>query len=390
VKQAYFWCYPWDLEDEGIEIALGRMAGEIGVDAISIAAVLPGLTAFRARAIKGRRTIHREAGAHFQPSSECYSNTRLRPAAAAWMKSRNPLEKIASACAANGLKPRAWAVCCENEVLAARHPMATCVDVFGDSIAGRLCPSNADVREYVAALAVDLTKNTPLDVLELQSADFGGSARPNLYQSGVDIGQVGRLLANGCFCPACRQRAEDADIDAEAVRLTILSILEPLLRLEPARHATYGDVLSENANLAAWHRMRCESVCSLIKSVRRRTSARLLLHIAVDAWASGADVGMLREHCDGFIASPWHADTEALPLVRAETLAHACEAIEQVEVGLPCYPPRCVDGPGLVTAVHEASQAGYGGIGFSNYGLAPEPCLDWVRQAIRYARRESR
>ncbi|MFQ5410774.1 MAG: hypothetical protein ACE5EC_00695 [Phycisphaerae bacterium] len=390
MKQAYFWCYPWDLEDEGIEVALGRMAGEIGVDAVSIAAVLPRLTAFRARATKGPRTIHREAGAHFQPSAECYSNTRLRPTAAAWMKSRNPLEKIASVCAANGLKVRAWTVCCENEVLATRHPMTTCVDVFGDSITGRLCPSNADVREYVAALASDLTSNYPIDVLELESADFGGSTRSDQYKSGVNIGPIGRGLANWCFCPACRQRADDAGIDAEAVRRNILSILEPLLRLEPARYATFGEILSKHANLADWHRMRCESVRSLIKSVRRRVEARLLLHIAGDVWTSSADVGMLSEYCDGFIMSPWHVDAQTPPLARAKSLAHACESIERVVLGLACYPPRCADGPELVTAVHQASQAGVWGVGFSNYGLAPEPCLDWVRQAIRYARRESR
>ncbi|MFQ5411378.1 MAG: hypothetical protein ACE5EC_03745 [Phycisphaerae bacterium] len=390
MNQAYYWCYPWDLEDEGTDTALGRMAGEIGVDAVSVAAILPALTAFRARAVKGPRTIHREAAAHFQPSAECYSNTRLRPAAAAWMKSRNPMERITQACGAHGLKPRAWAVCCENRTLAARHPMAACVDVFGDPIPGRLCPSNADVREYVAALAADLTTHYPLDALELEAADFGGPSDQFQYKIGVDIGPIGRGLANWCFCPACWQRAEDVDIDVASVQRNILAILEPLLRLEPTRHTTFGDVLSEYAELAAYHRMRCESVRSLIKSVRRRTEARLLLHIPTNVWVSGADVATLGAHCDGFIASPGRGDAHASPLARAESLARACEAVERVEVGLSCYPPLCRDGPALVMAVHQASQQGYGAIGFSNYGLTPQPCLDWVRQAIRYARRESR
>ena len=28
MTQAFFWCYPWDVEDEGYERALGRMAGD--------------------------------------------------------------------------------------------------------------------------------------------------------------------------------------------------------------------------------------------------------------------------------------------------------------------------------------------------------------------------
>ena len=60
-------------------------------------------------------------------------------------------------------------------------------------------------------------------------------------------------------------------------------------------------------------------------------------------------------------------------------------------LGLPpvADPVERGDDPALVAAVHESVQAGHSEIGFYADGLLPASCLDWVRQAIRYARRES-
>lgn len=59
------------------------------------------------------------------------------------------------------------------------------------------------------------------------------------------------------------------------------------------------------------------------------------------------------------------------------------------EAAFFCWPPMCKDGPALVSAVHEASQAGCLAVGFAHYGAAPLASLEWIRQAVRYARREA-
>ncbi len=392
MTQTFFRCYPWDLEDEGHDRALGRLAGEIGVDGVSVAAVLDSLTEFRSREFEGPRTVTRRAAAHFQPSSGHYENTRLRPTAAAWMKSRNPLARIAESARKQSLKCRAWVVCCRNSHLASKQPLAACVDVFGDPIEARLCPSNPDVREYVAALVEDLSTNYSLDAIELEDFGFGvGVLSCGRSITGVDFGPIGGIgiLRGWCFCPSCRQRAQEAGIDVQEVTAAVLDCLEPILRAEPITSATIGDVLGEQPCLAAYHHMRCEAVHTLVQMVRRRTDKPLWLHATTDSFGSGADPSILCECCDGLIVAPVD-EAAPIPPDRVEQVVRSCGGPDRVEVGTFCYPPHVTDGPALVTLVRRAWQRGHAAIGFSNYGSAPEPCLDWVRQAIRFARRDAR
>ena len=391
MTQAFFWCYPWDLEDEGYDRALGRLAGEIGVDSISVAAVLDDLTEFRAREFKGPRTVTRRAAAHFQPTGKHYENTRLRPTAAAWMKSRNPLTRIADFARQQSLKCRAWAVCCRNSHLAARQPLSACVDVFGDPIEARLCPANPDVREYVASLVEDLSTNYALDAIELAEIGFGGGVRSEgRSHTGVAFGLNGGvgILRDWCFCPSCRQRAQEADVDVEDVAAAVRDCLGPILRGGSIAAVTIGDILGERPSLAAYHRMRCEAVGTLVQMVRRRTDKPLWLRNAADSFRSGVDASSLSDCCEGLTLGP--AD-EAAPMSpgRVEEVVRSCGGPDRVAVGTFCYPPHMTDGPALVTFVRQAWQKGYAGIGFANYGAAPEPCLDWVRQAIRFAKRDA-
>ena len=385
MKQFFFWCYPWDLEDEGIDAALGRMAGEIGVDAVSVAASSHCVRAFRPRLMQGPQTIRREATTHFQPAGDRYVNTRLRPSAASWMKSRNPLDKIARSAERHSLKLRAWTVCCHNAVLAARHPMATCVDVFGDAVEGWLCPSNPDVREYVAALAEDLTTNYPLDTIELDAADFGWIEHIRRHQETVfSSGDTASPFLSWCFCSSCRQRASDVDADAEAAQAAVANLLKRAMRLERPAGASFDALLAEDVHLAGYQTVRQDAVTSLVRMVRSRTRTRVVIHRRCARQVGGVDSSASSAHCDGLIA-PW--TTGAPAGIEGRVLEEAGGA-QRVEISQSCCPPDRTNGQSLVTDVHEASQAGHERIGFVNYGLAPEPCLDWVRQAIRYARRE--
>lgn len=390
MTQTFFWCYPWDLEDEGYETAIGRLAGEIGVDAISLGLVLPDIVQFRPRSTGGPRTVRRPAAAHFKPSAESYVNTPLCPPAASWMKSRNPIEQIAGTAERNGLKLRAWIVACDNVTLVKRHPSAGCVDVFGDAITGRLCPSNPDVRQYIAGLVEDLVSNYSVDAVELQSVDFGEEAIPSEpHETNFDFGTIGRVLKNWCLCAACRQRAEELDIDSRAVESAVRAILERVLRLEPLQYETFEELMGEVSVLGDYARMRCEAVSSLIRTVRKRAGGRLLLHVPHDESVGGTEVQSLSEYCARFVIPPSRGPRDPSPGAVSERFQRASLGADRLEIGVNGHPPHINQGPDLVKWVREAWQAGYGGIGFANYGVMPEPCLDWVRQAIRFARRDS-
>ncbi len=147
MQQAFFWCYPWDID----AASLGRMAGDIGVDAISVAATTQRVAALSPRTADGPHTVIQESAAHFRPSADRYAATRLRLATAKWMKSRNALEQIAHAAEKAGLALRVWATCCQSDTLARQHPMAQCVDVFGDAIAGRIYSGTSEIQKNIIA-----------------------------------------------------------------------------------------------------------------------------------------------------------------------------------------------------------------------------------------------
>lgn len=387
MKDAFFWCYPWDLLDEGPDVALDRIVGEIGANAISLATTYHSVAQLRPRAPEGPAHFHAEAAAHFQPNSACYAATRIRPLPAAWMKSRNPLERIADACRKRAAALRAWVVACHGSALVARYPDAACKDAFANRSPSWLCPANPDVREYVAALAADLS-SYPIAAIELESPGFDSGPHAHAHEkSGLALGSVERLLFSLCFCESCFQSALDANIDAEAVLRSVRVHLEPTIAGHPPRSAALADFLQNDPPLARYVAHRADSVRALVSAVRRRTKLPLIVHAPWNADLAGWNPLDLADHCDAFLLPAWIEPEEARR-TRISTLVSATAQPDRLQLGFYCYPPGTAEGPALVRAVHEAVAAGHTTIGFYNYGISPILGLDWARQAIRFARRD--
>lgn len=384
--QAAFECFPWDLDLEGYDESLARLAGDIGVDAVRVAAVHGGLHQLRPRAPEIVRAFTCSATAHFQPDARRYADSRIRPIPAAWMKSRNPLEKIGEAAQKHRLVLRAAVTCCDAAAIVERHAHVACIDFFGRPNGSRICPSHPDVRAYLAALTDDLAANYPVSALEFDAADFGPSFAHRWFdQSFAEPADPRRVLFSWCFCAACVQRAADGGVDAADVRSAMNTLFQQWTRLKSPAKLTLSELLDENPVLAAYQAARIETVTSLIRLLRGRSKVPLNLELTSYGECAAAIPSRLAEHCDGFFApltstgdEPWFAD-----------LVETVGGPGRCDVGFCCYPPWTKSGPALVTAVHRASQIGYKSVTFQNYGCAPEPCLDWVRQAIRYARREA-
>src|SRR5262249_6496418 len=304
--EAFLWMYPWDLIDEGVDSALGRIAGEVGADAVSVATTYHSVAQIRPHAGVTPTRFVSDAGAHFQPDSSCYGSTRLRPIAAAWMKSRNPVEKVGEGCRRRGLRLRAWTVCCHGSAMAARYPEAACKDAFEGQSTSWLCPGNPDVREYVAGLVADLTKNYPLAAIELEAADFGSGWHSHAHEKcGLAIGPVERLLMSLCFCESCIQSATDAGIDADAAKQSVREKLGPTLAGRPARAGTSDAFLADDEALRAYVAHRGRMVRTLIAAARQKSSVPVLVHAARDAALAALDPAQISGVCDGFILPGW-------------------------------------------------------------------------------------
>ena len=391
MTQFCFCCYPWDLEAEGIETAVARLAGEIGVDAVSVAAVHADVAELRPRGPEAGKTVVREAAVNFQPAAPLYAGTRIKPNVPSGPKTRNLLDKIARAAQKQRLALRVGLSACRNPVIAERYPIAVCENVFGEKDRRRLCPSNPDVRAYVSALAEDLTTNYPATTLDLSDPDFGdGAGLGRFLSDAVQPSETERVLWSWCFCPSCRQRAEDLGADVEAASRTVRQQLTNMLEIRPRGNPPdFDSLLANDRDLAAYQNMRIQSVCSLVRMICSRVDARVIMEISATDSVSGSRVRDLRECCGGlaFRACPRGAGVLAEDHELVER-AREAGGPENIELLYPCSPPAVMDGDVLVRSVHQAAAAKFAGLAFVNYGLAAEACLEWVRRAVRYARRE--
>jgi hypothetical protein len=259
------------------------------------------------------------------------------------------------------------------------------LSVFGDCISNRLCPSQPDVRSYLEAVVTELSSNYHLAAIELEAVHFPcGIITSPREKECFPLGPLDDGLMLWCFCAACRQRATDAGVDVKHVEAAVKDRLLRSLRLERSPDPSLESQVSTNEWLAAYSGVRTATVTSLIRALRSASHKHLYFHDAPPPAYSGFDWSAAFAYCDAAIV---RAD-RGFPAYYQDALKNVKEKL-RIHGTLRCYPSALEDGPAVVAAVHRAVQSGISGVGFKTFGVAPEPCLDWVRQAIRYARREA-
>ncbi len=368
--KAYFRCDPWDLVDEGIDAVLDRLAGEVGVDGLVVSVLTGSVCVFRAHDGVSPRTFRCPPAAHFQPASKCYASSRLRPPTAGWIKSGNPLERVAAACEKRGLALSEHVVACDNATIVDRHGFAACEDAFGDASPARLCPTNPDVRAYLCGLVEDLSTNYAIEAVILIEADFG---RPAGFHPGrLNPARSGWESSVMCFCPSCRQAAAEQDVEAGP-------IAHHAAALASAADGEVGD-----ADVSAYRRFRSSVVAATVKAIRRHCQCALDVHFPDLDPHRGVSV----EHIAEFVSGWWAP--ESCETTR-QALADAIGSRARIGVCAVVGAGRELPGASadVVRNTSDLVVAGHRNVVFESYGATPLDRLEWVRQAIRFARREA-
>ncbi|QDV89808.1 hypothetical protein RAS2_08830 [Phycisphaerae bacterium RAS2] len=402
MKQFYFECQPWHLEREGADEALARMAGEIGVDGVQLCVSGSGSAALYPRGPQGPRIDSCDAGLQFQLDPSKYSSVRVRPRIASWMKSRNPLEAVCKLAERHRLKVR---VALPRSIdMPERSTYATIINALGDVSPWAHCFAHPDTHELLAALVEDLSTHYPIEVVELE-APRRPIAQAAFYVTWFPVstlhgGPFNECLA-WCFCPACRQQAQAAGVDAGQVQTTIVALVTALLAGKtPARE--WNEFVAEDAVLAGYASWQEAARGLLVRQLRERCKKSLSVrpHDSGDAvdtakpelrkWGDACDRLSFRAVNGVCPDDPEDVRRLGSEIAAARSESPPLPADMKVDLLLPCRPPEVRDGPHLVSLTHEAAQTGCEAIIFQDYATSPDVCLDWVRQAIRYARRESK
>lgn len=378
--QADMECHLWDLVDEGIEEVLDRLKGEAGVTGVCVPAVVAPVHRLRPHDVSPR-TFITAGGIQFQPQSELYAATRVRPVVAAWLRKSNPLAAVAEACRKRGLGLRASVTCARSPATVERHAFAGVKDAFGDLRQDWLCPVNPDVREYLRTLLEDLSRNYPLEAVELLGLGFPPARiGPDGPAVGCDVGALGDWLLNLCFCESCRQTATRDGLDAQACIRSARAALERILTRDEPPSRSPQEFLGEEPLLSVWQDWRLRQVTELLGSLSDVCRTPMVVRLNPPTQYTGLEVAA--KAAVGLQVAMSSLGDDAVD-------AGFRDLPPSVEVSLSARHPECRDAASLVRAVSRLARAGFRRVRIEDYGSIPVSRLDWVKQAVRYARRES-
>ena len=270
-------------------------------------------------------------------------------------------------------------------------------NVFADPDPTWLCPVNPDVREYLAGLVADLSANYPISTIELESPTFPPQLhRHSHYKLGVTMGPIGEFLMQLCFCESCRQRALEAQVDVDMAARSVRTHLERLLqgggaggpaRAQPGRHvSSLTEFVQRDPAIEAYLRWRQAELTRVVGMLRSACACRLIVYVLGDELQAGADWAQIGRGVDGLLCQCF--DTAEDTVERAvDRFAEAAGGVDRLAIGLYAAPPASPDSATLVRRMTRAAELGVRTVNIYNYGIVPEANLEWVRQAIRSARR---
>jgi len=390
-----FFAYPWDLRDEGPELAVQVMAGQLGCNALALNANYHHARLLRPRA-PGPKTIQLPGAiAAFQPQADCYPDERLMPVPERSLVESGVLARARDACAREGLDFGLWTVGLHNSTLGERNRDVCVHNCFGDCYTYSLCPSQEPVRAYLQGLIRDLCIQFRPDRIIQEAVGYLGLrhwVHHELFFVAWD--ESLEMLLSLCFCPSCQQRAGAAGLDGGRLRERVAGWAEKLLNSErgslpPAfGQSQVLSLMAELPDLAAFLQVRARTVTELVLDLHTVTTQHGVqldlipasFHRPVSqAWLEGGLLGDLQSASDQLLIPSYFegADQVAADLAWAAWLAPASRLV----AGLNACQPGLHSAAGLAAQAQACRSAGCQGIYTYNYGLLTPDRLAWVGQA---------
>ena len=354
---------PWNFSSVEGNL-LDRVVGEVGIDHLTVPVVTGEQTQFRL--CHGFETpyFHTEGGWHFQPDGKLYAASGVRPRVAKWLGSRDFIGAIRERVEKLGLRlvvrvdsPRVRQVVEQAPQMSVRGAWDDPRPSFGP------CPCNADLRELLRATLRDVGRYEPAGIA-IQSVQteplvigFSRGPLPPEVRAGL------------CFCPACRQIATAAGIDADAVAERI--------RARTAAAACAADELEPE--VAAFRTARAADLRRWLDGLAETHADRQMIYVRPPA---------VFAHADALAGPGWIAQFRAASPASDEDLRGLFDRTEGGKA-MAILADGTRGASELVSFVSRMAGGGVGAFSFEQVELAPPDFITWLKQAVRYARRES-
>lgn len=392
-----FFAYPWDLLDEGIDVALDVMSDRCHCNAIALNASYHSARLFRPR-MDGPLTCQRPgATVAFTPDPSHYEAGAPLPAMDRRLAEARVLERARERCEALSMDFGLWVVGLHNSTLGNADAELCVHNCFGDVYNYTLCPANPRARAYLRGLATDVCVQFHPQRILLEAIGYLGIRHGVHHELFMHpLGEAERMLLSLCFCPHCLARASEAGVDGKAAQEQARRWARKLMAEE--RGALSADytaaempaLLVESPELSAYLRARTETTASLVAElhqivivhgVRLEVMPTSFVRPTSRAWLEGVSLRRLAEACDALVPLPYFTDpTEVAADLRWVKMI--AEGVPLV-VGLSACYPAAQSAANLAAKVLSCLNQGVEGVYYFNYGLLSEQRLDWVAEANR-------
>lgn len=387
--------YPWDLAEEGVDAVAARLR-DTGINTIAVAASYHAGKFLRPHAPHSRVFFPDDGTVYFRPTVDRYGASPLRPAMNRLAEEHDVFAALGARRGATGLDVAAWMVGLHNTRLGEAHPAYVARNAYGDPYYYSLCPSHADVRAYLVALAADFTATYEVQYVILETPGFLPYEHGFHHEfSLVPPDAWSSLLLALCFCPGCARYAGTRGIDGGRVASTVRAALDAFYAHPALPHPSEGQAthwfladLLQDAECAAYLRMRIDLVTSLVGEVRAALPARVRLSVIPSvnqplalAWLEGSSLPLLAKHAHIVEVLAYRPDP-------GEVGADVWWARRQIgtqamlHVALRPAHPDSQDEANLLAKVQAVRASGADGISFYNYGHFRLGHLAWVRRAL--------
>ena len=376
MRQKAMWIYPWDLMEVNIDDVVSHLAEEIGINTLSLATAYHSVEHLRPLANGEKVFRSPKASLYFQPRSDFYRQTRLEPNIHSLVQDVSILPRFVSSCRSNGIKPKSWTVYLHNSYLGTQYPDCVQQNVYGDHYTYALCPANPDVRAYAIALSEAL-QNQGMEIIEIESLSYMGFGHAHYHSKlGVDFGGA-KPLFDLCFCTACRQRSQQANIDVPSLMANVRKALDLVLS-QGRTDLSWDDYLSQITNLTDYIQMQEQVVQSLLLEISETVNCELNFILM----GTGLNAPKIAEISDKVEILAYTANPAQVTRV-VESRMKELTSVDQLVVGYSVYGASTPNAETLEQTVGAAIEIGVKHFSFYNYGIMPPSHLAWLKQAIQ-------
>lgn len=372
------WTYPWDIADEGVDVALGRIAA-LGFDAIDLAANYHAISTLAPHAPR-RKVQYMEWGAVFIPA-RLQRYGRVLPDLWPEAEVLRVWPAVAERLGRYRLTLNSWTIGMFQPWLARKYPECARVLPFGTPIWAGACPGNPLVQDYLARLASDIAEQFPVRQITLEGIGFPafeyGWVRERI---GIALGPWTRFLLGLCFCDACKARVRQRGVDADSLQRRVADELQAVFDApgdepEPVDVAArLAERAATDSTLVAYVRAREDAVYAIVEGIATAVAGRSRIVLEPspgDPPAQGLDLPRVAHLVDGAYVPDPHATPEGATWVRQAlaTGGPGKELCANINASWPARPATAA----FREQVAAARRFGVDQISFYNYGLIKLP-----------------